>query len=398
MTVLRLDLAAPTRPHSAIWSFGGGVESPALLLRQDVRRHVLMCRDECGLRHVAIDDVLGEASAARPAFDPDRIESNLDWLLENGITPFLHLIPSAGWDAGQSRAALVALITHIDGRYGCDAREWFFELGRADGDREPFEASAAAMKQIHPEYRAGVRLAGPAAELPHCDFVTADGEADIQASRAAAGNLPVIVIGDKNVSSGDSCGRAALAAQTVSRWAESCAGIIWQDMTDIDSAALHQATLPFHAGRGLITVNDIRKPAFHLLRLMNEHGGYHGEQLQSQWTDAPPGLGCIATRSETTLRLLAWLSPDAAGPARFQLEGLPESVTMGHVEVIRPLAGSAVEEWVRLEKPTFVNRHILEMLELSSLPAQADVDFREYPPRLEPGMVMQLTIDLPYSD
>ena len=40
----------------------------------------------------------------------------------------------------------------------------------------------------------------------------------------------------------------------------------------------------------------------------------------------------------------------------------------------------------------------LHDLEIASHPGTAEVDFREYPPRLEPGMVMQLTISLPFDE
>jgi hypothetical protein len=100
------------------------------------------------------------------------------------------------------------------------------------------------------------------------------------------------------------------------------------------------------------------------------------------------------------LRLLFCLArePGAAGPVRFTIEGVPATVSDAHVEVIRPGAGSAFEAWNQLGKPQFVNREVLDSLELASLPAQANVNFREYPPRLEPGMVMQLTINLPFDE
>ena len=56
------------------------------------------------------------------------------------------------------------------------------------------------------------------------------------------------------------------------------------------------------------------------------------------------------------------------------------------------------ETWLKAGRPPFVNRELLDALEDASHPAVAEVDFREYPPRLEPGMVMQLTIPLPYDE
>ena len=51
--------------------------------------------------------------------------------------------------------------------------------------------------------------------------------------------------------------------------------------------------------------------------------------------------------------------------------------------------------WAELGKPQFVNRYLLDDLEAASHPATTEVNFEEFPPRLEDGMTLQLTIPLP---
>ena len=71
-----------------------------MLLRKDVRRHLMMCRDELGFRHVACRGLLGDDMGVigpDGQFSFDRIEPALDWLLENGMVPFVRLSqPAAG--------------------------------------------------------------------------------------------------------------------------------------------------------------------------------------------------------------------------------------------------------------------------------------------------------------
>ena len=447
MTELHIDLSAPTRTHNSVWAFGGSVCHTPMLFRDDVRRHLMMCRDELGFRHVACRGILGQDMSViggDGTFSFDKIEPVLDWMLENGMVPFLRLSEPAALsaDAAGWRELVTALVTHVDGRYGCDAREWYFEIVGADpgdsGSATPadefhdFDAIVREIKKVHPEYRVGWHSAAGAGRLdrflahvaapvegnpeaPRCDFLTIDGGGELspgsirqKLSAAWGEGTPLIVLGwdgdspDKPAFSHDDCNRAAFIARKAVELTDVCQGVITRNISDIDAGPARDCggCEPFHDGRGLITVNDVRKGAFHALRLLHEHGGYHGERLASHWIDAPPGLGGLATRSEHTLRLLLWLDrqPGAAVAARLRVEGIPPSVNEAQVEIIRPGAGSAFEAWAQMGKPQFVNRQVLDALELASLPAQANVDFREYPPRLEPGMVMQLTINLPYDD
>jgi hypothetical protein len=183
-------------------------------------------------------------------------------------------------------------------------------------------------------------------------------------------------------------------------------GAVSLDLSDIyEEESVGLRLEPFHGGRGLVTVNDIRKASFNAFRLLRDHSGYHSQRIPVRWTDPIEGLGCLATKEEYTLRLLAWYHPEPPaigasprGMAAFGVEGLGESIRFGQVEVIRPGAGSPYETWLKAGRPPFVNRELLDALEDASHPAVAEVDFREYPPRLEPGMVMQLTIPLPYDE
>lgn len=212
--------------------------------------------------------------------------------------------------------------------------------------------------------------------------------------------------GDESTSAHDACDFAAFTCQTVVALAadDACQGVVVQNISDIDfpiDDSLRRD--PFHGGRGLLTVNDVRKAAFNALHILRQHGGYHALRVPFTWSDSIDGLGCLATMEEHTLRVLAWYCPPAGVPlppggARFTIEGLAESVKWGQVEVIRPGAGSAYEAWEKIGRPQFVNRDVLDALEGASQPAAAEVDFQEYPPRLEPGMVMQLTIPLPWGE
>lgn len=49
-------------------------------------------------------------------------------------------------------------------------------------------------------------------------------------------------------------------------------------------------------------------------------------------------------------------------------------------------------------RPAIVNRDVPALLETANHPAMADIDFCEYRPRLEPGMVMRLTIQEPWDE
>jgi xylan 1,4-beta-xylosidase len=454
MTQLHLDLNHRTA-IDPVWTFGGSVGRASLLLRPDVRRQVQICRDELGLRHLRLTGLLSEEMApprGDGSLDFTKVEAVIDALMEDGYLPFISL--SAEQSAPERwYESVKALATLIDGRYGCDAREWHFEIRRATGEASagageapgetprPYDLAARAIKEVHPEFRVGLSFTGDRAaaeallrdaaqstptndywlDARRCDFITTDA-AGLSSAREVplirrwltdviGTNLPLIcaawgggfeaakIEAPPNF---DLCSAAAATCQAAAEIAPHVQGMIFDAISDIRDPSARCAE-PFHGGPGLLTVNDIRKASFNALRFFGDHRGYHCQSVGASWTDPIPGLGCIASVEEYTLRLLCWFhreSDDAPanGPARFSLEGLPQSVHMAQAEVIRPGAGSPFETWVEHRRPPFVNRTILDALELAAHPAMADVDFREYPPRLEPGMVMQLTIPLPFEE
>src|SRR5215208_4808405 len=106
-----------------------------------------MCRDELGFRYVGCHGILSDRmDVVRPdgSFDFTRAQQVLDAIMESGLMPFLNLTTSPriaeariggapARDGGAWYELVRALITLIDGRYGCDAREWYFELGYEPG-------------------------------------------------------------------------------------------------------------------------------------------------------------------------------------------------------------------------------------------------------------------------
>jgi beta-xylosidase len=191
----------------------------------------------------------------------------------------------------------------------------------------------------------------------------------------------------------DRCAAGAAVAAAMAPLAEVVNGAIYGAMTDVDDEAAPRFE-PFHGGRGLVTVNDVRKASFNVLKLLNEHIGY---RVNWNWIEPADGLTAFVSKDyHHVVRILAsydrW---GATGPAKFEIQGLPTSVQWGQVQVIRPGAGSALESWVEQGQPPFVNRGVLDDLEAGSHPATTEVNFIDYPPRLEPGMTLQLTIPIP---
>lgn len=202
----------------------------------------------------------------------------------------------------------------------------------------------------------------------------------------------------------DHCNNAAFICRTMAELSEPdpdtgnamCQGSMFWNVSDISLDATRYE--PFHGGCGLVTVNDIRKASFYAFKLLNEH---RGERIATRWDEPVPGLGAMVSYDGYELRILAWLykDPDGTTPrlAKFTVHGLPESVRWGQLTVLRPAAGSPYEGWVELGKPQFVNRDLLDTLEHAAHPVMTEVDFVEFPPRLEPGMVIQLTIPVPHD-
>jgi xylan 1,4-beta-xylosidase len=455
MTQLHLDLQSAGDRVEPVWTFGGTVAHAPLLLRKDVQRHLQICRDELGFRHLRCRGLLSdEMGVLHPdgSLDFTQVEEALDVVMENHYVPYVELAgvprslaqpgaPPEDW--GRWYDLVHALAERIDGRYGCDANDWYFQVGDDAsswrGTREEFfrlyDVAARAIKEVSATLRVGPVAGGGewldeflrhvagksedyALEAGRCDFValTSLGARSPGDALAAARqkvtetlgeNIPLICrIDEVPGGSPDDCARAAAVVGAMAGLTELAHGAVSLDVSDIDEETGAGFRLePFHGGRGLLTVNDIRKASFNAFRLLRDHSGYHSQRVPVRWTDPIDGLGCLATKEEYTLRLLAWYYPDAAplgasprAMATFSVDGLAESIRFGQVEVIRPGAGSPYETWLKSGRPPFVNRELLDALEDASHPATAEVDFREYPPRLEPGMVMQLTVPLPYDE
>ncbi|HEX8915078.1 MAG TPA: hypothetical protein VF796_22190 [Humisphaera sp.] len=462
-TTLHLDLRKADAYLHNPWAYGGGVSSAAALLRKDVQRALLTCRDELGFRHVRFGGVFDDAmKVLRPdgSYDFTTLEVAFDWLMEQGFSPYVGLtgVPAALRTEGSPNPADVekwadlcrALAAFVDGRYGCDAQEWHFEVwqepDRADhwsGTREEFfrlyDLTAKGIKSVNSQLKVGGpaaadpawvsafvdHLAEPSAtfglDMARADFVSfvappeAVATADL-VDRAAAvrrhvteklgESTPVILAGWSAAGrtpgpAHDACAAGAAVVAAMTAVAEHVQGCIYDRVSDCDQGGELRLE-PFHGGAGLVTVNDVKKASFNALKLLNEHVAYRFEPTT---VDEPTdGLTIFATKDyHNVVRIVAaYDKPGATGPAKFVIEGLPESVRYGQVQVLRPAAGSPLEAWAEQGKPLFMNRYLIDDLEMGSHPHVTEVNFREFPPRLEAGMVIQLTVPVPddvaYSD
>lgn len=522
MTQLHLDLHGSTRYLTSPWSYGVNVSHASALLRKEVQRHLIMGRDELGFRHVRFAGIFDDTMAVlQPdgSYDFSRVERVLDWLMEQGFSPFIALngVPRqllqagdaatpAGFDQDKWVDMARALAAFVDGRYGCDAQEWHFEVwpgadnpaiwtGTAADYYRFYDLTARAIKRVNAMLKVGGASArdadwtiawidhlaqpsevfsGKAADtaasvasatsasaavadaagddsvavatstavastsetsaaststdvldVQRCDFITVSGLTDgvcdgrevidrlspvrIKLTEALGETVPVLLSAWSRGGTGlsaenDQCGAGGFVAGVAASAASLVEGMLYDQMSDVDQPDAHSPTHvrydPFHGGRGLVTVNDVRKASFNAFRLLNEHVGY---TLEWRWQEQTNGLSALVTKDyHNVIRVLASYQRPAdqgAGgkpsPARFSLEGLPEHVKYGQVQVLRPSAGSAQEAWLEAGKPMFINRYLLDDLEAGAHPATAEVNFQEFPPRLESGMTLQLTIPLP---
>jgi xylan 1,4-beta-xylosidase len=463
-TTLHLDLRKADTYLQNPWAFGGGVSTAANLLRKDVQRALLSCRDDLGFRHVRFHGVFDDAMRiVKPdgSYDFTTIEVAFDWLMEQGFSPYVGLsgVPS-GWagDDGVTPAdpekwvdLCRALAAFVDGRYGCDAQEWHFEVWQqpnrvdrwAANPRDYFrlyDLTARSLKSVNSQLKVG----GPAADdaewtsafvdhlaepstdfgldMARCDFVAVRSpRASVRAGdladllRAVRGRVteklgestPVLLAGWSAAGldgspEHDTCAAAARVVSQMAAVAEHCQGCIYDRVSDCDQPADQPIRFePFHGGAGLLTVNDVKKASFNAMKLWHEHIGYRMDTT----TDEPiDGLTIFATKDyHNVVRILAaYDQPGARTAAKFSLSGLPDSVKWGQVQVLRPAAGSPLEAWSEQGRPLFVNRFLLDDLDAGSHPFVTEVNFQEFPPRLETGMVLQLTIPVPdevaYSD
>ena len=485
MTQLHLDLQAPTSRVDAVWSFGGRAGPAPLLLRKEVRRHLLLCRDELRFRHVRCEGVLGPEMVAERgdgSLDFDKVEAALDWMMENGLVPFFTLqCPGAGVEAAAGRHSwqerVGALAAHVDGRYGCDAREWYFEVcaderggaGRVGAGPDAFkhyDLAARAIREVHPEYRVG----GPAARgtagldafLAHaakpaeaaegadrpegfspdvlrCDFVTAyaDGggptpaDARRRVTAALGQHVPLIVVGGAApavTAAGppdferDGCNHAAAVARAAVEGAGECQGFLNANVSDVSLPDVNNERgwrfEPFHGGGGLVTVNDVPQsrlpraaPAARARRLpLRARAGALG--------GAGPGAGLPGDAIRAHAAPATLVSPGGGDGRRGRAaaaRGCGGDYGGGRAGAVHnrraagfgadgrgggdpPGGGQRVRGVGAGGAPAVREPGGAGHAGVGEPPALAEVDFREYPPRLEPGMVMQLTMQLPFGE
>ena len=461
MSTLQLDLPNSHTYLCNPWAYGGGVSRAAMLLRKDVQRHLLLARDELGFRHIRFAGVFDdELAILQPdgSHDFTKLEVAFDWLMEQGLAPYIVLsgVPSALATEGSKRPVdfqkwadlCGGLARFVDGRYGCDAQEWHWEVWPEpdsteswDGSRQDyfrlFDLAAKAVKAVNPQLKVG----GPGAAdlgfveafidhvnspiegfiegVARCDFVSFSG---LSTEASPAGRLvelcaavrqkavdtlgeatPVILsawsaAGSTPSLAHDRLEAGAAVVMAAAGFADIVTGAIYHRVSDVDDAG-GSGYEPFHGGCGLITVNDIKKASFNAMKLLNEHNAY---KLDHQLDAPTPGLTIFTTKDyHNVVRVLAAYEAPATAPgekspaAKFAISGLADSIRYGQVQVLRPAAGSPLESWTELGRPQFVNRYLLEDLESAAHPFTTEVNFLEYPPRLESGMVLQLTIPIP---
>ena len=366
MTQLHLEFHDATSYLNNPWSYGAGVSHASVLLRKDVQRHLLLGRDELGFRQVRFHNVFDDAmKILQPdgSYDFTVIEQTFDWLMESGFVPYIGLsgVPSAWAKTGSAAPAdlsrwidlVRALAAHIDGRYGCDAQEWHWEIWQnpdtaqwtesRDEFFQLYDQAAKALKTVNPLLKVG----GPAAadmgwleafvdhvsrpseafgmEGSRCDFVSIAGPADAPMDAAAARQLveriksirgkvttalgetvPLILCewnpaGRTLGTANDRCNASTAVVAVMAGLADLVVGAVYQQMSDIEEISPRYE--PFHGGGGLVTVNDIRKASFNAFKLLNEHIGF---RLTNTVVDPMDGLTIFVSKDyHNMVRILA---------------------------------------------------------------------------------------------
>src|SRR5690349_6291812 len=119
MTQLHLDLHAATEYLQTPWSYGVNVSSAAALLRKDIQRQLLLARDDCGFRHLRFTGIFDDAMQvvkADGSYEFSHIEQVLDWVMEQGLLPYIEL-GADGLPMERATDLARALAAFIDGRY-----------------------------------------------------------------------------------------------------------------------------------------------------------------------------------------------------------------------------------------------------------------------------------------
>ncbi|MHB9130213.1 MAG: GH39 family glycosyl hydrolase [Armatimonadota bacterium] len=120
----------------------------------------------------------------------------------------------------------------------------------------------------------------------------------------------------------------------------------------------------FHGGFGLLTVHGVRKPSWHAFQLLHRLGG---ERVAATITDAPDGTGVIATRTTTSLQMIAWYfrQPPVEQAQREALTAdipLPDGEYRLTEYLIDAEHGNPLAAWEEMGKPDRPNAQQLAIL------------------------------------
>lgn len=347
-----------------------------------------------------------------------------------------------------------ALMQNLKSRYGAaEVRKWHFEVwnepnipfwtGTQAEYFHLYDLSARAIKEVDAEFRVGgpstarvqwigdflAHISKPSPDfgldMPRCDFISTHiypsdvefwegGVNDIKvlesnivrelflAARrqvdAALGKDFPLICGEWNSApyqyNRDDCNNAAFVVKAMSDLSDLVQGSLYWDISDIyEEAGWHY--VPFHAGCGVLTVNDIPKSSFNAFKLLKNQTG---RTVDAKWSQEAPGLGFMAAKDGRELRLLVYHYREAGAAASpdksFALRGLPSSASVASITRVLPGKGSAFEKWVELGRPDFPNRDILNALEAASRPA-IESDHRLADPIVMPcGTIAEIAVSL----
>jgi xylan 1,4-beta-xylosidase len=153
---IQIDLTKAARPFPHFWErmFGSGRAN--LSLRDDYRRDLRAVQKITGFQyvrfHAILDDengVYNEDGQGRPVYNFSYVDQIYDWLLENGIRPFVEItfmprklaanltphpfwykpLPSPPKDPAKWSALIEAFTRHLLERYGAsEVEQWYFEV------------------------------------------------------------------------------------------------------------------------------------------------------------------------------------------------------------------------------------------------------------------------------
>lgn len=201
--VIRVDLAAPSKPRDRMADLSIGSDYPGTLFRQDSLAQLALVQKELHFRyirfHAIFHDVLGTYTEVdgKPVYDWTKIDLLYDELLKLGIKPFVELgfTPDAmktsdqtifWWKGNTSHpqpakwdALVEAFIRHQIEKRGIDeVRSWYFEVWNEpnlDGFWEKadkaayfdlYARTARILKTIDPKLRVGGPATAGAAWVP----------------------------------------------------------------------------------------------------------------------------------------------------------------------------------------------------------------------------------------